>query len=197
MPDHRPGDPRSADRSDGRDGARRRAEHAGIERLAGDLVRALAARLETTGLGEIEVTEGGGRVRVRRPTPGAVPGSSGPIDGGARGSGRGHAGLVAVGPGSLDGGRSGAGMEPDPGVATSPAVGYFSPRDGIGPGVEVTAGERIGTVDVLGVGHEVSAPMDGVVDEVLIAPGQAVEYGERLVTVEPPGAPAGPAVSEA
>jgi biotin carboxyl carrier protein len=188
MPDPRP------DRTDGRDPARRKAEHAGIERLAGDLVRALATRLETTGLAEIEVTEGGGRVRVRRPTPGAVPG--GPTDGAARGSGRGHAGLVAVGPGSHDGGgRTAAG--PDPGVATSPAVGYFSPRDGMTRGTAVTAGERIGTVDVLGVGHEVTAPIDGVIDEVLIAPGQAVEYGERLMTVEPPDAAPGPVVSEA
>jgi biotin carboxyl carrier protein len=65
------------------------------------------------------------------------------------------------------------------------------------PGTAVTAGERIGTVDVLGVGHEVTAPIDGLIDEVLIAPGQAVEYGERLMTVEPVGASAGPAVSEA
>jgi biotin carboxyl carrier protein len=105
---------------------------------------------------------------------------------------------VAVGPGSLDGGsRVGPADTPDPGVATSPAVGYFSPRDGMSPGTAVTAGERIGTVDVLGVGHEVTAPIDGLIDEVLIAPGQAVEYGERLMTVEPVGASAGPAVSEA
>ncbi|HEY4633547.1 MAG TPA: HlyD family efflux transporter periplasmic adaptor subunit, partial [Candidatus Limnocylindrales bacterium] len=76
----------------------------------------------------------------------------------------------------------------DPGIATSPAVGYFSPRDGIGPGVAVTVGERLGAVDMLGVSHEVAAPIDGIVFEVLVEPGQAVEYGQGLVTVERPGA---------
>jgi len=75
-----------------------------------------------------------------------------------------------------------------PGMATSPAVGYFSPHDGIGEGVAVTSGERLGVVDMLGVSHEVPAPIDGIVGEILIAPGQAVEYGQDLVSVEPPSA---------
>ena len=174
-------------RHDARDEERRRADHAAIDRLAGELVRALAARLETTGMAEIEVSEGGGRVRVRRVRPGqasVVP------DGAGRGSARVLPSLVAVGPGAMDGGgaRQTVGHGPDPGIATSPAVGYFSPRDGIGPGVAVTVGERLGAVDMLGVSHEVAAPIDGIVFEVLVEPGQAVEYGQGLVTVERPGA---------
>jgi biotin carboxyl carrier protein len=174
-------------RTDARDEARRRADHAAIERLAGELVKALAARLEATGMAEIEVTEGGGRVRVRRAMPAAslAAASLTAADSAGRASSRPLTGLVAVGPGSRDGGggRASASHAAEPGVATSPAVGYFSPRDGIEPGATVTAGERLGTVDVLGVGHEVTAPIDGVVAQIHIAPGQAVEYGERLVTV--------------
>jgi biotin carboxyl carrier protein len=45
----------------------RAAEHAAINRLADELVPALAAKLAATGLGEIEVREGDWRLRVRRP----------------------------------------------------------------------------------------------------------------------------------
>jgi biotin carboxyl carrier protein len=46
----------------------RAADHAEIDRLAGDLLPALVAKLGASGLGEIEVREGAWRVRVRRPT---------------------------------------------------------------------------------------------------------------------------------
>jgi acetyl-CoA carboxylase biotin carboxyl carrier protein len=189
-----------SDRADDRDEARREADHAAIDRLAGELVRALAARLEASGMAEIEVTEGGGRVRVRRSAPaGDSPEAPSAATDGSAAPGRAVPGLVAVGPGSRDGGAGrerasrSTGREP----ASSPAVGYFSPRDGLHPGLHVTAGERIGSVDVLGVGHEVTSPMDGVVAEILIEPGQAVEYGQRLVTVERVAHPHDMAVSEA
>jgi acetyl-CoA carboxylase biotin carboxyl carrier protein len=171
---------------DERDDAQRRADHAAIERLANRLVRQLASRLETTGLAEIEIREGAGRVRVRRPAAGAGPAAPSVPAGAGRGSGRATSPMVAVGPGAGDGqaGRQAGRDRPDPGVAASPAVGYFSPRAGIEPGVEVRAGDRLGNVDVLGVAHEVSAPIDGIVGDVHIAAGQAVEYGQPLVTVE-------------
>jgi biotin carboxyl carrier protein len=45
----------------------RAADHAAIDRLADELLPALAAKLAATGLGEIEVREGQWKVRVRRP----------------------------------------------------------------------------------------------------------------------------------
>ena len=53
--------------------ATRQANHAGIDRLAEDLLPALIAKLGTTNLGELEVREGEWHVRLRRPY-GAVPG---------------------------------------------------------------------------------------------------------------------------
>jgi acetyl-CoA carboxylase biotin carboxyl carrier protein len=58
----RPSDRPSAARSD----EARRADHAAIERLADDLLPALAAKLDASELGELEVREGGWRVRIRR-----------------------------------------------------------------------------------------------------------------------------------
>lgn len=45
----------------------RAADHAAIDRLADELLPALAAKLAATGLGEIEVREGQWKVRIRRP----------------------------------------------------------------------------------------------------------------------------------
>lgn len=100
--------------------------------------------------------------------------------------------LTAVGPDAgavvADGG---------PAVATSPAVGVFRARAEIRSGTRVRAGDRLGTVDVLGVAVEVSAPVDGIVATALVEDGDAVEYGQPLVAVEPlavgghPGSAAG------
>ena len=41
----------------------------------------------------------------------------------------------------------------------------------------------IGFVDVLGVAHEVSSPVAGVIDEMLVHDGSIVEFGQRLVRI--------------
>lgn len=108
----------------------------------------------------------------------AAPGPSAANMNGAHGGA-----LSAVGPGR-------AGEPGDQGrrrVATSPAVGYFSPLDGLSSGHPVRSGDLLGHVDVLGVRQEVVAPMDGIVVRVLAEAGQAVEYGEELVRVDVTG----------
>ena len=69
-------------------------------------------------------------------------------------------------------------------VATSPAVGIFQPRKDLTAGVRVRAGDRLGAVDMLGVAQEVVAPIDGVVGTSLVEAGDAVEYGQDLITIE-------------
>jgi biotin carboxyl carrier protein len=208
--------PSSPDRS----AAERAADHAAIDRLADELLPALIAKLGATGLGELEVREGGWRVRLRRPADGAPASGhrerrSGERDRGGRGittttgtaSGGSHAhGLTPVGPGrdGRDGspdrdagdGRNGAGREVtvragdgagrEAGriVATSPAVGIFRPRAETTAGTRIRAGDRLGSVDMLGVAQEVVAPADGVVGASLVEPGDAVEYGQDLILIE-------------
>ena len=53
-----------------RTAAERSADHAAIDRLSDELLPALIAKLGATGLGELEVREGGWRVRLRRPGDG-------------------------------------------------------------------------------------------------------------------------------
>ena len=70
-------------------------------------------------------------------------------------------------------------------VATSPGVGYFTTRDGIATGSQVRGGDVLGHVDVLGVRQEVVAPGDGIVARLMAEAGEAVEYGQDLVRLEP------------
>ncbi|HEV8402672.1 MAG TPA: hypothetical protein VGQ31_06525 [Candidatus Limnocylindrales bacterium] len=194
--------------------AERAADHAAIDRLSGELLPALIAKLGATGLGELEVREGGWRVRLRRPADGLTGASAGtsatrdrrPGDrdraartGAASGA---HlpSGLTAVGPGrdgreahgeqnghpARDGrdGRDGVVRDDGRIVATSPAVGIFHPRPEARAGTKVRAGDRLGSVDMLGVPQEVVAPADGVVGASLIEPGDAVEYGQDLILLE-------------
>jgi len=48
----------------------------------------------------------------------------------------------------------------------------------------VRSGDRLGSVDMLGVAQEVVAPTDGVVGASLVEAGDAVEYGQELILIE-------------
>jgi biotin carboxyl carrier protein len=161
-------------------------DHAAIRRIADELLPALMARLEASPLGELEVSQDGWRLRLRKPFDRVAPasGSPGATPAGARG---------AKGDGSRDGppakgaGRSERGSdrnEPARRAITSPAVGTFHPRAGSGLGRAVRAGDVVGHVEVLGVPQEVLAPFDGTLGRVLVEPGQVVEYGEQLMRIE-------------
>jgi len=89
-------------------------------------------------------------------------------------------------------------------AATSPAVGVYHPRRDLTVGTRVRAGDRIGWVDVLGVQQDVIVPVDGLIGSSLAEAGEAVEYGQGLVQLDPlervdessdPGAQARPAVA--
>jgi multidrug efflux pump subunit AcrA (membrane-fusion protein) len=64
-------------------------------------------------------------------------------------------------------------------------VGYFSPAPRLAVGRSVQVGDQIGSVDVLGISLEVTAPLGGVVSAVLAEQGQAVEYGQPLAEIDP------------
>jgi acetyl-CoA carboxylase biotin carboxyl carrier protein len=108
-----------------------------------------------------------------------------------QGNGSSPAGLVPVGPGGdrATPDRTDPTVNVDDGtervVATSPAVGVYQPRPDARPGTQVRAGDRLGAVDMLGIPQEVVAPIDGIVGSSLVEPGQAVEYGQDLVVIEP------------
>ena len=172
-------------------------DHAAIDRLADELLPALVAKLGANGLGELEVREGTWRVRLRMPADGhaAAGRRSGPGRSGVRAAdgprveharpdvtataGAGHA---AAGPGHAPDPAESAG--PSRVVATSPAVGYFRPRADLRAGTKVRVGDRIGSVDVLGIGQDLVAPADGLIGATLVAAGEPVEYGQDVIVLE-------------
>lgn len=48
---------------------------------------------------------------------------------------------------------------------------------------KVREGDILGIIDVVGVIHEISSRSAGVIDDILVKNGQAVEYGQPLFTV--------------
>ena len=198
----------------------RLGDHASIDRLVDDLLPALAAKLAATHLGEIEVREGGWKIRLRRPDDPVTGGrratdrargqvgheGHGPARGvgdparGSRSTGPSAMATSAAGPNSSNGSGHvlalpvGPGRPTDEGrhrdadplrlVATSPAVGIYQPLPQLTPGTRVRAGDRIGSVNMLGVPQEVVAPGDGVIGASFADPGDAVEYGQELVSIE-------------
>ena len=167
-----------------------RRNHDAIARLADDLLPALIAKLAASGLGEIEVREGGWKARLRMPAP---------TDDGRRSASR-----VADGHSTHASAHGSAGHarpedrdrrlrpelevveEPGRVAAKSPAGGVYQPRRDLVVGMRVRAGDRIGSVNVLGVGQDVVAPVDGVIGSSLAEAGEAVEYGQELVRIELP-----------
>jgi len=136
-----------------------------IERAAAELVPQLSERLISHGLGEIEVRRGDLRVRVV-----AWPARSG---------------SSAPSPGAPTA-RAVQLPTPDESHAvTAPAVGYFLFADGLGPGLAIEKGDALGYVDVLGVRHDVRAPRSGTVRNLVAESGEAVEYGQVVIEIEP------------
>lgn len=158
-----------------------------IGRLTGDVIPALIARLGASSLGELEVRQDGWRVRIRRNGVLPVPAPEGRSRRGQRAvepRERDHpaadaASMRPVGPGR-DRAREAAGR-----TVSSPAVGYYAPVPELATGRRVEAGDVLGHVDVLGVRQDVVAPASGIVARLLAQPGEAVEYGQELVHVEP------------
>lgn len=63
----------------------------------------------------------------------------------------------------------------------SPLVGYYSEAEPpLAPGLEVRPGDVVAQITALGLPNDVTASEAGVVEEVLVQPGQAVEYGQTL-----------------
>jgi biotin carboxyl carrier protein len=168
----------------------RAADHLAVERLAVDLLPALIGKLQATGLAELEVREAGWKVRLRRPLEVAATGRRStdrhlrlPVPGGAPAPGGSPA---PRDPGATRpaGGPTRTEDPADAPSATSPAVGIFRPLAGI-VGRRVRSGDRLGSVDMLGIAQEIVAPADGLVGPLLAEAGDGVEYGQPLLEMRP------------
>jgi acetyl-CoA carboxylase biotin carboxyl carrier protein len=142
-----------------------------IARAATDLVPQLTERLGRHGLGEIEVSHG--ELRLRVAAGHALPPASSVVVDPAVAADQ-PTTTIPVAPAA-----------PSALAVSSPAVGFFVYADGLGPGLGVTKGDALGHVEMLGVRHDVRAPRAGTVRHLVAESGEAVEYGQVVVELEP------------
>ena len=139
----------------------------------GDLVRALAALLEETGLSEIEYAEGEKRIRVTRgatAAPVVAAMSAAPA--------------VVATPAAPSTALAAAD------AVKAPMVGivHLSPQPGappfVQPGESVREGQTLFIVEAMKVMNQIPAPRAGRIAQILVTNGAPVEYGQVLAVLE-------------
>jgi acetyl-CoA carboxylase biotin carboxyl carrier protein len=146
-----------------------------------DFIRKLAAILEETNLGEIEMADGERKIRVARPT--TVAGPAAPIAMAPMAS----AAPIAMVPVAV---AAAGDHSKHPGAVKSPMVGtaYLSPEPGkpvfVHVGDKVTAGQTLLIIEAMKTFNPIKAPKAGTVTQILIENSRPVEFGEVLMIVE-------------
>jgi acetyl-CoA carboxylase biotin carboxyl carrier protein len=138
-----------------------------------DLVRELAKLLDETGLTEIEVADGPGRIRVARNlTLAAAP-------------------AVAAAPSAAAPAQANGGPAALPaGTVTSPMVGtaYLAPEPDKPPfvrvGDAVSKGQTLVIVEAMKTMNPIPSPRDGKVTRILVQNAQPIEFGQPLLVIE-------------
>jgi len=145
-------------------------------RIDVELVRQLAQMLDETQLTEIEVEDGGRRIRIaRKAAAAAAPVHYAPAP----------AALPAAAPA-----EAAAPPAPSANAVKSPMVGtaYLAPEPGaatfISVGKTVAAGDTLLIVEAMKVMNPILAPSAGTVKAILVESGQPVEFDQPLVVVE-------------
>ncbi|RQR39403.1 acetyl-CoA carboxylase biotin carboxyl carrier protein [Burkholderia sp. Bp9143] len=151
-------------------------------------LKTLIDLVSESGISELEVTEGEGKVRIVKnappvyvqPTGGFAPQISAPIPSVALPT-EGAAGAPAAG--------AAAPAVPQGHVVTSPMVGTFyrAPSPGADPftqvGDTVKEGQTICIIEAMKLLNEIESDKAGVIKEILVENGQAVEYGQPLFVI--------------
>ncbi len=141
-----------------------------------EMVRSLARLLDETRLTEIEIEQGGLRVRVARQASPAAP-----VAIAAAESQRPVAAVINA--------HAAAAAE-HPGLVTSPMVGtaYRSPEPGAKTfcevGSVVKAGDTLLIIEAMKTMNQILAPRSGTIVQILFEDAQPVEFGESLMVIE-------------
>ncbi len=148
-----------------------------------EFVRKLAAILEETKLGEIELADGERRIRVARPT--APVAQAAPVVMAAAPAAA-PAASAAAAPAA-----AGGDLSKHPGVVKSPMVGtaYLAPEPGkpnfVSVGDKVTAGQTLLIIEAMKTFNPITAPKAGTVTKIMVESGDSVDQGQPLVVVGP------------
>lgn len=151
-------------------------EKSGVMQVDLKLVRQLAELLDETALSEIEVEEGGRKIRVARTMTGVAVAA--PV----------AAPVPAPVPVAAPAPVAPAGDHP--GTVKSPMVGtaYLTPEPDAAPfvtvGAAVKEGDTLLIIEAMKVMNPIVAPRGGKVTQILVGSGQPVEFDQPLVVIE-------------
>ena len=146
-------------------------------RIDVELVRQLAQMLDETQLTEIEVEDGGRRIRIARKAAAAAA----PVH---------YAPAPPPAPTATAAAPEAAAPAPSANSVKSPMVGtvYLAPEPGaptfVSVGKTVAAGDTLLIVEAMKVMNPILAPSAGTVKAILVESGQPVEFDQPLVVVE-------------
>ena len=143
-----------------------------------DALRALAELLNSTGLSEIELEEGGRKLRLAR----VIQQVSVPV----------AAPAAAVAPAAALAPEPAARPDPSkhPGAVKSPMVGvaYLSSEPSAPPyvsvGQSVEIGQTVLLIEAMKTFNQIKATRAGIVTQILVKAGAPVEYDEPLLIIE-------------
>ncbi|EDZ97431.1 acetyl-CoA carboxylase, biotin carboxyl carrier protein [Burkholderia sp. H160] len=151
-------------------------------------LKTLIDLVSESGISELEVTEGEGKVRIVKNAPPVYvqPSASyaAPQFAPMAPTGAIEAPAAAAGAPATP-----AAAAPQGHVVTSPMVGTFyrAPSPGADPFVQVgdtvKEGQTICIIEAMKLLNEIESDMSGVVKEILVENGQAVEYGQPLFVI--------------
>ena len=147
------------------------------------LIRELAAILREADLGEIEIEQGGMRIKVVKPEGKAVHVTQAYAPAPATQTAAPAAAAAAAPPAP-------ASLRDHPGAVKSPMVGtvYLQAEEGspkyVKVGDTVNAGATLLLIEAMKTFNPVTAPRPGKVVQILVDNQQPVEFGEPLVIIE-------------
>ncbi len=136
-------------------------------------IRELAELLAETGLTEIEIEQGGARLRVARQSGGTFSASTPPV----------------VAPVAMAAAEAPAQKGSQAGAVTSPMVGtvYVAPEPGKPPfvkaGDKVEEGDTLLIVEAMKTMNPILSPRGGTVTEVFVHDAEPVEFGQPLLAI--------------
>ena len=142
-------------------------------------LKTLIELVESSGIAELEVSEGEERVRITRsmPTVHQTLPRDGPGEGGGVSTGEVHAAAQLVAPAA------------EGHVVKAPMVGTFYRAAAPGSasfvevGDAVEPGDPLCIIEAMKLMNEIEADQAGIVKAILVENGQAVEYGQPLVII--------------
>ncbi|TXC88575.1 acetyl-CoA carboxylase biotin carboxyl carrier protein [Paraburkholderia azotifigens] len=150
-------------------------------------LKTLIDLVSESGISELEVTEGEGKVRIVKNAPPVYvqqPGNFAPQFAPSAPAAVGHAEQATAGAPATP-----AAAAPQGHVVTSPMVGTFyrAPSPGADPFVQVgdtvKEGQTICIIEAMKLLNEIESDQAGVIKEILVENGQAVEYGQPLFVI--------------